>query len=325
MSAQFQLSNVRPFPASTSVVGSAAPAAPAAAAPAPALASRAMLRGVRISAWDGRKLDRAVSDEVTRQKGAQHDTARVNKQLLPKESFSKVNAAYSKIRTIHGRYTLPWTDNGLDILPAAAVMAYDAEMREARAEFEAAADEFAAAYPALVAAAPGRLGDLFNPADFPDVQEVRSRFSVRVRTLPMPDAADFRVDMSEAQARSIRAQIEQEAQAALDCAMRDAWQRIADVCGRMVDRLQAFKPATRKGEKTEGIFRDSLVENIRELVQVLPAFNLTNSPDLERITRRMQDELCKADAADLRDDSELRATTAAAAQSILDDVSAFLA
>lgn len=316
--------------AATSLVGTVltipTPDASAAPAPAaPALASRAMLRGVTIRAWDGRKLDRKVSDEVTQQKGAASDTARVNKQLLPKEAFAKVGAAYSKIRAVHARYCLPWTDNGLDILPAASVMAYDRDMRAARMEFDAAADEFAAAYPALVQAAPARLGDLFDPADFPDAAEVRARFSVRVRTLPMPEASDFRVDMSEAQARAIRAEIEAESQAALDAAMKDAWQRIADVTSRMVERLNAFQPATKKGEKTQGIFRDSLVENIRDLVAVLPAFNLTNSPDLDAITKRMERELCAADAAELRDNAILRKETAAKAQAILDDVSAFLA
>jgi hypothetical protein len=289
------------------------------------LASRAMLRGVSFSQWEGRKLDKAVSDEVNRAKGARADAGRYNKQLVPSEALARVTAAVSAAKAVHRRYTLPWSDNGLDILPAASVMKYDSEMREVRVEFESAVDAFVAIYPDLVASAPARLAGLYDPRDFPDAENVRGRFSMRVRTMPMPDAADFRVDMSEAQARTIRAELEAESRAALDGAMKDAWQRVADVCTRMVNRLNEYKPATRKGEKTQGKFTDTLVENVRDLVAVLPAFNLTNDPTLSEITVRLKSDLCTFEAQELRDDSRLREQTAASAQAILDDVSAFLA
>ncbi|WP_158022289.1 hypothetical protein [Methylorubrum populi] len=285
-----------------------------------------MLRGVRISMWDGRKHDRAISDEVNRAKGAAADAGRFNKALVPAEALKPVQAAAGRVRAVHARYTLPWTDNGLDILPAAAVVDYDREMRAARAEFEAAADVFCnMVFPGLLLSAPARLGDMFRASDYPDASEIRDRFSMRVRTLNMPDARDFRVDMSDAQARAIRAELEAESRAALAEAMESAWQRVADVCGRMVERLNAYKPATMKGEKSEGVFRDSLVENVRDLVAVLPAFNLTNDPTLADVSERMRAELCKADAAELRDDVALRERTAAAAAEIHAIASDFLA
>jgi hypothetical protein len=157
------------------------------------------------------------------------------------------------------------------------------------------------------------------------VSELRERFSLRVRTLPMPDASDFRVDIADAQARMIRDEIERDSRAALETAMGDAWKRVADVCSRMVERLQAYKPAAASGERASGIFRDSLVENVRDLVSVLPSFNLTNDPTLAVITSRLESDLCSHSAEELRDDSRLRDETARAAQSILDDVSAYLA
>lgn len=294
--------------------------------PAPSiLSTRAILRGVRLGLWDGRKLDKAVSDEVARAKGAKADAGRYNKQLVPPESLAAVKSAANAIRAVHARYTLPWTNNGFDILPAAKVAEYDNDMRAARYEFEKAADSFAAIYPALVDSAPARLGELFDASEFPSANEVRSRFSFRVRTLTIPDKTDFRVDMSDAQARLIRAEIEAESREALETAMADAWQRVADVCARMVERLNAYKPATAKGEKTEGRFTDTIVENVRDLVAMLPAFNLTGDPTLADVTARLERDLCANDAQTLRDDETARKEAARAAQAILDDVSAFLA
>jgi hypothetical protein len=289
------------------------------------LASRAMLRGVRISLWDGRKLDKQVSAEVTQAKNAKSDAGRFNKQLVPLESLARLKSAANACRAVHARYTLPWTDNGLDILPASSVMAYDADMSKCRQEWEAAVESFCVVYPSLVDSAPARLGDMFNASEFPTTQEVRSRFSLRIRTLPIPDSTDFRVDMSESQARQIRSEIEANARDALDSAMKDAWQRVADVCGRMVERLNAYKPSAYKGEKTEGRFTDSLVENVRDLVAVLPSFNLTGDAALSDVCGRLKSELCTFEAQELRDDSRLREQTAKAAESILADVSAFLA
>ena len=110
---------------------------------------------------------------------------------------------------------------------------------------------------------------------------------------------------------------------ALETAMRDAWQRISDAVARMVERLNAYKPGA-NGSRAEGIFRDSLVENIRELCAVLPSFNLTNDPQLAAVTDRMERELCAHGADDLRDSEVLRQDTAKAAESILADVAAYL-
>jgi hypothetical protein len=293
--------------------------------PVSMLASRAMLRGVRISQWDGRKLDKRASDEVIRQKGASADAGRFNKTLVPPEALSGIVAAASNIRKIHARYTLPWSDNGLDILPAASVQAYDSDMREARMAFETAVDKLCDLYPTLLATAPARLGELFNAGDYPSVSDIRSRFGIRIRTLPMPTGADFRVEMSEAQSRMLREEIERDSREALEAAMKDAWQRVADVVAPMVEKLRGYKPAAFKGEKAEGIFRDTLVENVRQLVAVLPAFNLTNSPDLDMVFESMRRDLCRHDAEALRDDGLLRQQTADAAERILDHVSGFLA
>ena len=303
-----------------------APVAPVAPPMEPGLlASRAMLRGASVSQWDGRKFDAEASDQVIRQHGAAANSGRFNKALIPQEALAPIRAAATKIRTVHKRWTRPWSDKGLDILPSANVGQYDADMTPARRDFEAAVEAFLFVYPGLVANAPARLSGLYSADDYPSVDELRTRFGLRIRTLPLPTAADFRVEMSEAQSRMIREEIEADLRETMADAMRATWRDVAKVVGTMAEKLTAYRPSTGKGDRAEFAFHDSLVEHVRTLVGLLPSFNLVDDPELAAMGARMERELCRHDATALKADATLRQDTAKAAEAILADVSAFLA
>jgi len=289
------------------------------------LATRAMLAGLKVTQWTARRLDKRITDEVNHQHGAAADAGRYNKALVAKTALADIVAATNAARAYHYSRTLPWLDDGARILPAAAYIGYTARMRGLRADFEAAVDRFCEAYPSYVTDAQQRLGTLYDAQDYPHVSQIRRRFDFGIRILPMPDASDFRAGLSDHQAAEIRAEIEATTRAALEGAMRDAWDRIAETVGRMVERLNAYKPAPGVGARAEGVFRDSLVENVRDLVAVLPSFNLTGDAFLTALTARMEEQLCAFDACELREDEALRKSTADAAQAILADMADYLA
>lgn len=288
------------------------------------LASRAMLSHVVIRQWSARRLDRSVTDSIIRDAGAADDAGRFNKLLIPAAILAPVVTAGNACRNFHYSRTLPWLDDGARILPALAFDAYSSGMRRARLDFDAAVGSFLADYPAAVSEAKARLGSLFKPDEYPTAEEVRARFGVAVRILPMPDARDFRAEMSDEQAARVRADIESATREAQALAMRDAWSRVQEALSRMVEKLRAFEPG-KPGERATGIFRDSLVENVRDLVSILPTFDLDGSGEMQRIADRMARDLTTHDAGELRESVALRESTADAAASILADVSAYLA
>lgn len=288
------------------------------------LAERAMLASVRIAHWSGRKLDKRVTAETNARHNAAADAGRYNKALLSKEAIADVLRVENSARAEHYARTLPWRDDGARILSAAGYLDYADKMRGLRAEFDSAVESFVAGYPDFVEAARARLNGMFDPADYPGPDDIRGRFRFSVDISPVPDAADFRVAIGDAQAAAVRADLERRSDEALQAAMRDAWQRVADATGRMVERLRAYQPGA-DGKKAEGVFRDSLVENVRELAGLLPTLNIAGSPDLARMAERLQADLCEADADQLRESDNMREKTADAAAAILADVSAFLA
>ena len=286
------------------------------------LSTKAMLSGLNITQWAARKIDKRVTAETNTAHGAAADAGRYNKALIAREALASIVAVANAARATHYQMTLPWLDNGSRILPAALHSRYADAMRAHREGFESAVAEFIGGYESYVADARKRLNGMFEECDYPAVSEIARRFSVAVSLYPVPDSADFRVDVSEAQAAAIRADIEARAAEALSGAMRSAWERIAESVGHMVQKLADYKPGA-TGERASGIFRDSLVENVRDLVAILPGLNLTGDPALAAVADRMA-ALPRHDAEALRVSEALRTETKAAAESILETVSHFM-
>lgn len=287
------------------------------------LASRAMLASVKISQWAARKVDKRVTSETNRAHNAHQDAGRYSKALLAKEAMGAIVKASGEARTYHYAKTLPWLDDGARILSSSVYADYANVMRGIRHDFESAVETFVSSYPQFVEDAKIRLNGMFCEADYPDAEKIRSSFAFEVRILPVPTSTDFRVDIGDAQAEDIKLAIEAATHDALRFAMKDAFERVSSAVGHMLEKLQGYKPGS-DGNRAEGIFRDSLVNNIRELVEILPSFNLINDSMLHSLTDRLNRELCSHDAGELRENEGLRADVASCAETILRDVSDYI-
>ncbi len=298
-------------------------------APAPAvalspLAAKAMLVSLNIRQWTGRKGDKQATDKLTTEAGATATAARVTKNLVAKAALAEIATIAGQARAEFYRVSSPWANDGTRIISNLIFLEFGAKMRDMQARFNAAVDKAAAALPGAIHQAEIDLGGLFNAADYPSESEFRAAFNFpRPRVWPIPSAADFRVDIGAEALADERARIESDMQALLTDAMRDVVARIIEAVGTMAEKLKAFKPAAGRGQKSEGIFRDSLVENVRELVAVLPSLNLTGDARIADVTARMQAVLCANDADVLREHADVRKHVADKAAEIAAEVAAY--
>ena len=306
-------------------INSAAPAsAPLAIKSVSHLAGVAMLAAVSISKWSAGKVDKRVTREVADAHNTDASAGRYNKRLIAKDALDKIATVESEARKDHHARTLPWSDDGPRILSAAGFADWSARMREHKAKFESAVADFVQNYPALIDDARVRLNGLFNEADYPPASDIARKFRFEIRVENMPDSSDFRVALGDSQVAAIRADMDARAQEAFSAATRDVWQRIADRVGHMAEKLRSYKPAGAAGDRSQGTFHASLVENVRELVALLPALNIANDPALDAVAKRMAKELCAEDATALRASAMARETVAASAESILANVREYL-
>ena len=136
----------------------------------------------------------------------------------------------------------------------------------------------------------------------------------------MEDAKDVRVSRDKRELNKIKAQIEATVNAGASLAMREVWERLHVVVTHMADRLAAYKPAPEKGGKIENPFRDSTVDNVREMLRILPALNITDDQELTDKLALIETKLVAVDPAKLRADPKARAKAAASAKEIADSM-----
>lgn len=296
-------------------------------------ASRAMLLKITIHHWRGKRHDRRISDEVAERYQADENMGTYLKQLVAKERLATISAVTHQIRELWYERTLPWIDEGTRIVPNSLYFKTREEIDELVHRREDAVNELALNWEEVVAEAKVRLNGLFLEDDYPSADALRHAYRIDIVPMPFPSGADFRLGVlgpeSEKDEAALRAEVDAKVKDALADATRDVWQRVHDVTAKMADRLSAFSPIPQqKGDKIDGRtispFRDTLVENVRDLVELLPALNVAGDPILAGLTDKIEKRLCQHDAEELRKDPKLRQKTARAAQEILDHAKGFL-
>jgi len=265
------------------------------------IASSAMLVEMSISTWTARKLDKKVSTQVDLDNGAKTKVVNANKNLMAGTGVLDNIVKYAaNARAWHLSQTLPWTDNGSRLLPMSNFMNYKQQLGELEANYEALVDKFIVAYPSLVSAAAFQLGTLFDRNEYPDESSLKRKFKFTYSFFPVPTAGDFRIDINEEAKAEIMANCNTAYQDRLNNAMREAWSRLHECLTRMSERLTDNADGSRK------IFRDSLVENSVELVDMLKHLNITQDPKLEQARKDLNNAIAHHDLDSLRDNSNAR-------------------
>ncbi len=280
-------------------------------APKISISSSAVLAELFISVWTGRRKDKEASEEVLRNNNAKHGVASVNKNLLGEcRELADIQSLAGEIRRWHYELTLPWSNSGLRLLPTEKYFEYNEGVVNYSREFDRLVGIFVQEYDTKVQDARKQLGDLFNDDDYPDVASVADKFAFQANYLPVPESGDFRVDVGAVSNAALKDSYERYYQEALGQAMKDLWGRLHTTLSKMSERLEE------SGEKSK-IFRDTMVENVMEIAELLRTCNLTNDADMETARQKLVRALTGVTPEGLRKDSSLRRKTKEEVDAIL--------
>lgn len=279
----------------------------------PEFAKTALLVSLNIRVYSAKKVDPKVTKKVAADNGTDSDAGNYQKNLVPKEAIEPITKAVSALRSFHTENSLPWLDEGVRCLPTMNYEAYKTELETLKDAFDTAVRDFCDKWPEIVDNAQKKLGKLFNANDYP--QDIRGRFSCSTRFMPMSTSDDFRINVSDSEREILRQQIEGTVAGAQTAATADLYRRLGESVKAMADRLRAYTVDPVTG-KTSAPFRDSLVENLRDLVALVPRLNFAEDAELEAVRVLVESELCAVDADGLRDSDTVRAGVAESAEGI---------
>ena len=281
----------------------------------PSIGSSAMLSELSISQWTARKKDRKASNDVTADNNAESGVANVHKKLLGNcAELDRVHKMTGNIRNVHYGMTMPWSDTGLRLLPTAQYFNYHKTMTDLENEWRSLVSTFLSSYQWEISKAQAKLGDLFDVSEYPTTDALTSRFAFNLNYIPLPDAGDFRIDVGNEAVDEVKTSYDNYYTRQLENAMNDVWTRLHVALSKMSERLDYSDNEDKK------VFRDSLVNNVVEMVGLLDVCNVTGDSHMTALKNKLEDTMYGVSADVLRDDTQTRAQTKRAVDQLISEL-----
>jgi hypothetical protein len=272
------------------------------------LATSAVLVSVDVNVWSATKQDRTISNEVTNNKNADQSAGRFVKNLLADNIQHKRVSNYRQ--TIYNwlkRSTYRW-NNSQDLLPVLALEKFKTEYQEHEAEFYRLLDDFILHYSSIVSDMAFKQGDMFNRNDYPDVDQVRHKFGIRLFVAEVP-TQDFRCAVADDIADDLKQQYERQAGEIVTGIVSQQQERLTELlqsishcCG--VQEISVSGEADTKTKKRK--IYDTTIEKARELAGLYKDFNLTGNKQLQEASAQLELVLNGVSAELIRDSDAVR-------------------
>lgn len=209
----------------------------------------------------------------------------VNKHLFKdgnnrvKRTISKFTAVYKYVK----QNTVPWS-TGVEMLNNTHYFEFSSNLSGLIDDAEQAINDLVANWDAEVASDLARIAaidpQLANPSDYPTADEVRRRFGIEVRYMPVPSADGFdpRLGMSERDKQSLQNQLDD----AGANAAKHIIESMLDVMQKSVDKLRVPIDAD------NSVFRNSLTENLVEVSDRMAKVDMTGDPQVAAAIKQLR-------------------------------------
>lgn len=278
------------------------------------LAEKAMIVRLSISQWTARKYDKDISKKIAIEHNTTVDAGKYNKTLIAKENLSTIQNIVNNARNFHYQNTLPWMDDGARLLPSKNYLNYTKEMRRFKADFENAVREFLLHYDDYINDACVRLNGLFKRTDYPPKSVLEKKYSFNIHIDPIPQSDDFRVSIQADEIDIIRKDIERRVAEAQAIAIRELWGRLYNIIKKVREKLS----------NSDKILRDSLINNVRETISILPRLNIFEDKNFDKIITDINEKICSHTPENLRNNNLTRQQVASEAEAILNAMSGYM-
>lgn len=260
---------------------------------------KAILVKLKVRQYDGFKKDTVVADFVDTRYKTTAPAGNYNKRLFDKSTLKPIQKICHRLRSDHNKLTIPYTYEGVGILTKDIYFEYTSMIRHHSELFDSAVNNFITQYPIYIANRQTQLGDLFNADDYPTAEIMRKKFTISTKFAPVPSENhfdnDFADDANEEIIKSFSADMKDTTHEAIDA----LYNRVRTILQHMHDKL----------ENPETVFRNSTIDNMLGITELLPKLNIFDDDRLSKVHEQMVAQLSTLTAEDLRIDMGLRRQT----------------
>lgn len=275
---------------------------------------------LKVSMWQARSLDKRVTKDLNDEQNAASNASRVNKYLMASADaeLKAIARIGREARDLVEKNSLPWDDAGNRLVSNVDLFTLLGDLKTVEQKFGLAVEDFVQEYPRLCTESIAALGDMGDVNDYPLAEQVRGKFGIRVSLQPLADGyGDVRTGLSPEQIATLNECYADQLRGQFEDAQATAIERLKENVARMADRLALTDEGKSKA------FTYTLVENLRETVNLLRGLNVLDTPELKELLDDAEDRLCRFDVKELRDSLSAASSTKKAADDILSRMMAF--
>ena len=261
----------------------------------------AMLVRLNITRFGGEKIDTIASEDICKKNNAESDSGKFIKKLFKdNQALKDTKKIASKARHVSDSMTLPYM-TGQKLLAVGMYEKHGQALADLKQDFEMARDVFISDIKKDQERQKIKLGSLYNESDYPNVEDIREKFTFTVQYETIADCQKFDT-MGLGKLINDAVEIQNKR---IDNAVMDMFKRIEKYLGNFAERTKNYKPKT-ENSRVQNEFRDTLISNLRELVENLPLMNITNNPKINELCDDIKGLIKGLDLETLRGDEDVR-------------------
>lgn len=260
-----------------------------------ALSDAAMIIYLNVSRYRQQVLDKKVSAETADRYEAKRGALKAYKLLLPKRFTERLNKITRAARDYVATMTVSSLRNGERLVPMGLVQIVMEELGHMQREFYEALDEACENLDAAILEASEELREAWNEADYPTGAAFREAHEFEFSLAPIPDSAGLSKVIQTALGAEVERyteRLEADNQAMLKKAQDELVTRVKAAISNLEDK--ASKPSN------ETKIYPSLIDNIRDLVDLVPHMNLSGDPRIDQLGADLRKRFANLNADNIK-------------------------
>lgn len=278
---------------------------------------RATMAAARLSfTWLGvrKSLSTEQKSRAADSFGAEGRFLSAGKKLLDTShsAFKRVTSIRHRAVSYFKGVSLPFPEPGVRLIRQDSIEAFDSQIGVFRNELADAVRILDERYDDLKSAAARRLGELFDPSDYPPTLVGMFAIEHDYPSVETPDyLRQLNPELYEQECRRVQARFEEAVQLAEQAFIDE----LAQLISHLTERLAGHEDGRPK------IFRDTAVGNLTEFFERFRTLNVRSNEQLDSLVGQCSQIVQGVKPQQLREDGELRqevATQLSAVQSVLD-------